>query len=137
MAIGQVKWFNNQKGYGFLETAESTQDVFVHFSDIQMEGYKTLKEKSWVYFVLEERDRGPNARQVSPLLTESVEHEGVTVGAPVEVREVPDIVAVHVEAEPIVEQYEPAFDEDDDVHMPSHRYNKRQRHAKTERASMV
>jgi CspA family cold shock protein len=80
MAIGQVKWFNSQKGYGFLESADSEQDVFVHFSDIQMSGYKTLKEKSWVHFVLEERGKGPNARQVCPLLTESVARDGWSGG---------------------------------------------------------
>lgn len=64
MATGRVKWFNSQKGYGFIETAESGQDVFVHFSDIDMEGYKTLRENELVHFRLDDHGKGPSARQV-------------------------------------------------------------------------
>ena len=67
MAIGRVKWFSNEKGYGFIEAVESKQDVFVHFSDIVMEGYKTLKENAMVFFVLEQGAKGPGARHVCPL----------------------------------------------------------------------
>lgn len=67
MAIGRVKWFNNQKGYGFIETDESLQDVFVHFTDILKKGYKTLREKELVHFMLDDSGKGPNARQVCAL----------------------------------------------------------------------
>ena len=50
MATGVVKWFNNAKGYGFVTPDEGDQDVFVHFSAITMEGYKTLKEGQKVQF---------------------------------------------------------------------------------------
>ena len=64
MAIGQVKWFNNQKGYGFIETDESEHDVFVHYSEVEMLGYKTLATNSTVHFTLERNLRGPVARSV-------------------------------------------------------------------------
>lgn len=64
MATGRVKWFNSQKGYGFIETAASGQDVFVHFSDIEMEGYRTLRENELVHFRLDNHGKGPSARQV-------------------------------------------------------------------------
>jgi len=67
MALGRVKWFSNEKGYGFIEAVESQQDIFVHFSDIVMEGYKTLKENDMVFFVLEQGAKGPGARHVCPL----------------------------------------------------------------------
>ena len=135
MPIGQIKWFSSQKGYGFLETPESKQDVFVHFSDIQMSGYKTLKEKSWVYFVLEESDRGPCARQISPVLSESATHDGVPNDVEGDVHEAQD-VPVQADAEPADHQYALAFE--DDMSIPSRRFNKRYRHAKSsEQASMV
>ncbi|MDO4841785.1 MAG: cold shock domain-containing protein [Phoenicibacter congonensis] len=49
MAQGKVKWFNSEKGYGFV-SMEDSEDLFVHFSEIQMEGYKTLKEGQTVEF---------------------------------------------------------------------------------------
>ena len=49
MTVGKVKWFNPEKGYGFIE-AEGSEDLFVHFSEIQMEGYKTLAENADVEF---------------------------------------------------------------------------------------
>ncbi|MBQ0005189.1 MAG: cold-shock protein [Clostridiales bacterium] len=50
MATGTVKWFNNNDGYGFIENSEGGADVFVHFSEIKMEGYRTLKEGQKVTF---------------------------------------------------------------------------------------
>ncbi len=61
--IGKVKWFNREKGYGFIES-ENGEDVFVHFSAIQVEGYKTLDEGQDVEFEVEESDRGPQAANV-------------------------------------------------------------------------
>ncbi len=63
MANGTVKWFNNRKGYGFINE-EDGRDIFVHFSSIQMEGYKTLNEGERVTFDVEESDRGPEAKNV-------------------------------------------------------------------------
>ncbi len=61
MATGVVKWFNNAKGYGFVTPDEGDQDVFVHFSAITMEGYKTLKEGQKVQFEISEGPKGLHA----------------------------------------------------------------------------
>ena len=60
MATGQVKWFNDSKGYGFIEQ-EDGKDVFVHFSSIQGEGFKTLEEGEKVEFDIVEGPKGPQA----------------------------------------------------------------------------
>jgi CspA family cold shock protein len=61
--LGKVKWFNPEKGYGFIER-EDGGDVFVHFSAIQMEGFKTLNEGDRVQFDIVEGPRGPQAANV-------------------------------------------------------------------------
>lgn len=66
MATGKVKWFNAEKGYGFI-TTEDGKDVFVHFSAIQSDGYKTLDEGANVEFDVTESDRGPQASNVVKL----------------------------------------------------------------------
>ncbi|MEW4286205.1 cold-shock protein [Priestia koreensis] len=63
MAQGTVKWFNAEKGFGFIE-AEGGEDVFVHFSAIQGEGYKSLDEGQKVTFDVEQGQRGPQAANV-------------------------------------------------------------------------
>lgn len=63
-ATGTVKWFNNAKGYGFVTPDEHAQDVFIHFSSIDMEGYKTLKEGQKVQFELSEGPKGLHAAHV-------------------------------------------------------------------------
>lgn len=63
---GKVKWFNAEKGYGFIET-EDGGDVFVHFSAIQSEGFKTLEEGQSVEFEIVEGARGPQAANVITL----------------------------------------------------------------------
>ena len=63
MTIGSVKWFSNKKGYGFLETDEHG-DVFVHFSEIQNNGYKTLKEGQMVEYELANNEKGLMAKNV-------------------------------------------------------------------------
>ena len=63
MNNGKVKWFNAEKGFGFIE-ADSGQDVFVHFSAIQSEGFKTLEEGQSVSFEIVEGARGPQASNV-------------------------------------------------------------------------
>jgi CspA family cold shock protein len=63
MAKGTVKWFNEQKGFGFIEQ-EDGPDVFVHFSAIQTEGFKTLHEGQAVQFDVEDGPKGPQASNV-------------------------------------------------------------------------
>ncbi len=63
MANGTVKWFNDKKGYGFINEEEG-RDIFVHFSAIDMPGFKTLSEGDMVMFDVEESDRGPEAKNV-------------------------------------------------------------------------
>ena len=64
METGTVKWFNAEKGFGFIER-EGADDVFVHFSAINEEGFKTLEEGQAVTFDIEEGDRGPQAANVN------------------------------------------------------------------------
>ncbi|MCR5228460.1 MAG: cold-shock protein [Eubacterium sp.] len=64
MAKGSVKWFNEKKGYGFI-TDESGNDVFVHFSGLNMEGFKTLKDGQTVEFDVSEGDKGLQATNVT------------------------------------------------------------------------
>ncbi len=66
MMTGKVKWFNAEKGFGFIER-EDGDDVFVHFSAIQAEGFKTLEEGQDVEFEIVEGNRGPQAANVSAL----------------------------------------------------------------------
>ncbi|MGG3963958.1 cold-shock protein CspD [Heyndrickxia faecalis] len=66
MQNGKVKWFNNEKGYGFIEV-EGGDDVFVHFTAIQGEGFKTLEEGQAVSFDIVEGYRGPQAANVTKL----------------------------------------------------------------------
>nr|2I5L_X Chain X, Cold shock protein cspB [Bacillus subtilis] len=61
---GKVKWFNSEKGFGFIEV-EGQDDVFVHFSAIQGEGFKTLEEGQAVSFEIVEGNRGPQAANVT------------------------------------------------------------------------
>ena len=63
MQNGKVKWFNNEKGFGFIEV-EGGDDVFVHFTAIQGEGYKSLEEGQEVTFEIVDGDRGPQAANV-------------------------------------------------------------------------
>jgi cold shock protein len=65
MAEGTVKWFKNEKGYGFI-TGEDGQDVFVHFSAIQGEGYKSLHEGQKVSYDVVDGQKGPQASNVVP-----------------------------------------------------------------------
>jgi cold shock protein len=66
LAQGTVKWFSNEKGYGFIER-ESGDDLFVHFSEISMDGYKTLVQGQRVEFEVAEGDKGLQASTVKPL----------------------------------------------------------------------
>ena len=64
MATGIVKWFNNAKGYGFVTPDDGEQDVFVHFSAIEMDGYRTLKEGQRVEFEVEQGPKGLHAQNL-------------------------------------------------------------------------
>ncbi len=66
MADGKVKWFNESKGYGFI-TADDNTDVFVHYADIQGNGFKTLAEGDSVNFEVEQGPKGPKASNVSKI----------------------------------------------------------------------
>ncbi|MBU9712270.1 cold-shock protein [Evansella tamaricis] len=66
MAEGTVKWFNSDKGFGFIEQ-EGGDDIFVHFSAIQGDGFKTLEEGQRVEFEITDGDRGPQASNVTKL----------------------------------------------------------------------
>ena len=64
MGKGKVKWFNNQKGYGFI-AADDGNDVFVHHTEIQGDGYRTLEEGQEVQFEVEEGPKGQHAKKVT------------------------------------------------------------------------
>lgn len=61
--VGKVKWFNNEKGYGFIEYNKD-EDIFIHYSAIEMEGYKTLSEGMFVKYDLLRTDKGLQAKNV-------------------------------------------------------------------------
>ena len=65
MTTGTVKWFNESKGFGFITPADGGKDVFVHFSEIQAEGFKVLTEGQSVTFIVENGPKGPQATRVS------------------------------------------------------------------------
>ena len=67
MATGTVKWFNDSKGYGFITPDEGSKDLFVHFSSIAGDGFKSLPEGARVEFESREGQRGPEATNVSPV----------------------------------------------------------------------
>ena len=66
MSEGSVKWFNEKKGYGFIQQ-ENGQDLFVHYTAIQSEGFKTLTEGQRVSFEVEDTPKGPKAKHVQVL----------------------------------------------------------------------
>jgi CspA family cold shock protein len=65
MATGTVKWFNDTKGFGFIAQDDGGDDVFVHFSAIQSDGFKSLQEGQKVEFEIEDGQKGPQARNVT------------------------------------------------------------------------
>jgi len=72
MATGTVKWFNNAKGYGFICSSDTGEDIFAHFTAIEMSGYKTLKAGQLVNF---EMNRGPKGLHATNIQPEEVESE--------------------------------------------------------------
>ncbi len=67
MAEGTVKWFNSEKGYGFITPSDSSADVFVHYSEIQSSGYRSLEENQRVSYTVAQGPKGPQATGVTPL----------------------------------------------------------------------
>lgn len=67
MATGTVKWFNDAKGFGFIEPEQGGGDVFAHFSAIQMEGFRTLKQGGKVSYELVEGPKGQLAQNIRPI----------------------------------------------------------------------
>lgn len=67
MPIGKVKWFNNAKGFGFILSDSGGEDLFAHYSSIQMDGYKTLKAGQTVSFEVVQGDKGLHATQITLL----------------------------------------------------------------------
>ena len=67
MGNGTVKWFNGEKGFGFIAPEDGSADVFVHFSAIQSDGYRTLDENQRVEFDVTQGQKGPQAENVTPL----------------------------------------------------------------------
>ncbi len=70
MLVGTVKWFNDAKGFGFIEPEEGGPDVFAHFSAIEMEGFRTLKQGSKVSFELVQGPKGNLAQTIRPLVAQ-------------------------------------------------------------------
>jgi CspA family cold shock protein len=68
MITGQVKWFNESKGFGFITPADGSKDVFVHFSAIQDNGFKSLAEGQRVQFSIENSAKGPTAANVTVII---------------------------------------------------------------------
>jgi CspA family cold shock protein len=64
MATGTVKWFNESKGFGFISPADGSKDVFVHFSAIATDGFRTLAEGQQVTYEVEDGPKGPQAKNV-------------------------------------------------------------------------
>ena len=67
MATGKVKWFNDQKGFGFITPDDGSKDLFVHHTAITGEGFKTLAENQAVEFEVQQSDKGPRAANVKKL----------------------------------------------------------------------
>jgi len=67
MPLGTVKWFNDAKGFGFIEPEQGGEDVFAHFSAIQMEGFRTLKQGGRVNYELVQGPKGQLAQNITPL----------------------------------------------------------------------
>jgi CspA family cold shock protein len=84
MTFGTVKWFNDAKGFGFIEPAEGGEDVFAHFSAIQMEGFRTLQQGETVSYELVQGPKGCLAQNIRPTASQddsdSPHHAGAEAG---------------------------------------------------------
>ena len=88
MATGTVKWFNNAKGYGFILSDDTNEDLFAHYSTIQMDGYRTLKAGQAVQFDIKPSDKGSHAINIRAL--DGVENEQAPITTQSEQREYED-----------------------------------------------
>ena len=79
MATGTVKWFNDAKGFGFIEPESGGEDIFAHFSAIQMEGFRTLKQGGRVSFEVVQGPKGQLAQNIVPTDAEGAESTGAEV----------------------------------------------------------
>ena len=66
MATGKVKWFDSKKGFGFITPDDGSKDLFVHHTEVQMEGFKNLSDGQAVEYEVEEGEKGPRAQSVKP-----------------------------------------------------------------------
>lgn len=85
MALGTVKWFNDAKGFGFIEPEGGGEDVFAHFSAIQMEGFRTLRQGGKVSYDLVQGPKGQLAQNICPVDAKAVPAalaQQATMGAP-------------------------------------------------------
>lgn len=73
MAHGTVKWFNNAKGFGFIRPEDGGEDIFAHYSTIQMDGYRTLKAGQDVNYELDAGPKGHHAAAITPIESDSKE----------------------------------------------------------------
>ncbi len=71
MATGKIKWFNNEKGFGFIANDSGGEDIFVHYSVVEMEGFKCLREGQAVEYEVEKSQRGLKALKVIPEMDET------------------------------------------------------------------
>ncbi|WP_060511152.1 cold shock domain-containing protein CspD [Pseudomonas sp. NBRC 111124] len=88
MASGKVKWFNNAKGYGFVNEEGKTEDLFAHYSAVQMDGYKTLKAGQSVVFEIIQGPKGlhaVNIRDAAAVAAATASAVGQPAGEPVQV----------------------------------------------------
>ena len=67
MPTGKVKWFNDQKGFGFIAPDAGGKDLFVHYSEVQASGFRSLQEGQAVEYQVAESDKGPKATAVKPI----------------------------------------------------------------------
>jgi len=82
MSTGQVKWFNNAKGFGFILPDDGGDDLFAHYSAIGMEGYKTLKAGQQVSFETVEGPKGLHAANIQPVSSDNAESTAAEVPQP-------------------------------------------------------
>jgi CspA family cold shock protein len=73
MSVGTVKWFNDAKGFGFIQPEGGGADVFAHFSAVQMEGFRTLKQGTRVSFEIVQGPKGDLAQNITPLADSQVD----------------------------------------------------------------
>lgn len=97
MPTGTVKWFNNAKGFGFILPEDSGDDLFAHYSSIEMEGYKTLKAGQKVTFEVSTTDKGGHAKNIRVLNSEkeSNEKDADAEPEPESAPEAPPLIANH------------------------------------------